>query len=200
MALAESLASRCTWLHDGNIKMIGQAKDVVRQYLDHADDSVIGTTKGLADYKLRRGPGHVRVSEFCFRNSAGAETNQFNRGEVIHADITLHSFKPCSDVGIFICFKIGISGCALQTKKICVSNNQLDAGRTLKFTMSIDTEAMPATVYDLYVWVGPFSSKVGDDYYDILDSLLPPLEIRESDTRLNANTLIDARLVSGQQL
>ena len=200
MALAESLADRCTWLHDGNIKMIGQTKDVVRSYLDHADDSAIGTTKGISNYKLRRGPGHVRVSEFCFKNSAGDEKHCFNRGEVVHADVTLRSFKPCPDLGVFVCFKIGISGCALQTKKVCVSRNQIDSDRTFKFTFSIDTTAMPATIYDLYVWVGPFSSEVVDEYYDILDSLLPPLEIREGGSRLSANTLIDARLVNCQQL
>jgi len=196
MALAESLADTCAWIHEGNTKMIGPAREVVRQYLDYADESAVDIGKGLGNHRLRRGPGHVRVSNFRLKNGQDTAKNKFNRGEKIYAKVELRSFKQCADVGIVVALKIGISGALLQTRKICVSSNGMEAGTSLEFEIEIDTASIPAAVYDLYVWVGPYSSEVEDEYYDILDGLLPPLEIRENSHRINARTIIEACLVS----
>lgn len=200
MALAESLAENCAWIHDGNIKMVGEARQVVRSYLDHSDGSVIDTTKGLGNHKLRRGPGHVRVSAFSLKDGKGIAKNAFDRGETIYAGFELRSFKPCADLAVLLSFKIGISGALLQTEKLCVSREKIDADESLRFVVCLDTESMPAAVYDLYVWVGPCSSEVRDEYYDILDGLLPPLEIRENGSRIGAKTVLKARVITGEDV
>jgi hypothetical protein len=88
-----------------------------------------------------------------------------------------------------------MAGGELQTRRMCISEKPTDAQTTIKFIVSVDTSMIPATIYDLYIWLGPFVNGAADEYYDILDSLLPPLEIRERGNLLNAHTIVGSELL-----
>lgn len=179
MALAESLTQSCAWLHDGRLQLVGPTKEVIEAYLNYSDGGAVGVNEGLDNHKLRRGPGNVRISGFRLFDSSGIAKTRFQRGERISAEFEFECFKNCPDLGVVLSFKLGMQGGVLQTDKICVWDKEMHIGARGKFVIDVDTSNVPAAIYDLYLWLGPAASEVGDEYYDILDGLVQPVEIFE---------------------
>ena len=48
---------------------------------------------------------------------------------------------------------------------------------------------MIPALYDLYVWLGPQKQETFDEFYDILDGMLAPVEILESEAGRASKTL-----------
>lgn len=195
MALAETLAERCAWLNDGEVHAIGRSRDIVKAYLGNTGSSAIDVAEGLRNHRLRRGPGHVRLFGFSLSSDENQIQSQFLRGDTIRAFFQARVFKNCKNLAIAIGFKHGLSGeCLLSLDKLCVSQGPLLEGQELEFSLQIDTGNIPAAVYDLYLWLGPYGSDVMDEYYDILDGLVAPVTILESDDACNNLTRVPARL------
>ncbi len=64
MVLIENLTAKCMWLHDGQLRLAGPSGEVASEYMKFSQQQELGPTEGLHDYKLRRGPGTVRLDDF----------------------------------------------------------------------------------------------------------------------------------------
>ena len=182
MVLVENLTHQCLWLHDGEMREAGPSKDVAASYLKYAQDMQMGTTEGLHDYRLRRGDGRVRLEDFKVIGPDGKVNNQQRRGDVLCFKIKIRIFRPCEDLAILISFKLGLSGeNILTTKKHRLNDGPLKADSFIETTLELDTTALPAALYDFYVWLGPEVEQVVDEYYDIVDGVLAPLHIHEKE-------------------
>jgi lipopolysaccharide transport system ATP-binding protein len=180
MALAEALTTRCAWLKDGCVQSIGPSKVVAGEYLKNTQTVKIGVSEGLENYKLRRGPGQVRLCAFSSYDQSGQLTPVFRRGEKITFKMTIKVLKECRELCLIIAFKLGISGDHLvRTPSLCVSESPLSPGHEIICSLHLDTDQIPAALYDLYIWLGPIKPETFDEFYDILDGLVTPVEILE---------------------
>lgn len=197
MSLAENLTERCIWIDNGSVRDNGPTEVIVQKYLNHQDSAELGVTEGLGDYRLRRGPGNTRLSGMEVVNGSDERTTRFKRGEEIRFRFRARVFKRVPSLGLYISFKNGMAGNILvHTAKLCVSEGQIEAGGELAFSVHVDTLKLPASVYDLQIWLGPFSSESSEEFYDIVDSLTAPISIVEDSDRPDRKTLAPAR-VSG---
>jgi lipopolysaccharide transport system ATP-binding protein len=180
MALAQSLTKVSVWLDQGRIKQVGDTERVVKSYLQHGENMAVSAIDGLSDYRLRRGSGHARVSSIAVCDQSGARKSKFERGENLTFKVELSVVKQCSSLGLSVAFKLGL-GTALQlsTQLFCLSGTEVNVGSKLSVDLAVDTSTIPAAIYDLYIWVGPVDHGP-NEYYDILDSLLAPIEICEN--------------------
>jgi lipopolysaccharide transport system ATP-binding protein len=180
MALAEALTSRCAWLQDGSVRALGPSKEVASEYLKHSQTVKIGVSEGLDNYKLRRGPGQVRMCSFSAYDQSGQLTPVFRRGEKVTFKMTIKVLKECRELCLAIAFKLGISGEHLvRTPSLAISESPLAAAQEIDCILQVDTEQIPAGLYDLYIWLGPIKAETFDEFYDILDGLVTPIEILE---------------------
>jgi lipopolysaccharide transport system ATP-binding protein len=183
MALAEALAHRCIWMEDGQIRDSGPAHDIASLYIKSSQKSAIGLTEGLENYRLRRGSGHVRVTGFAIKNAKGELTIVFAEGDLINLYIDVTALKACRELAISISFKLGASGEHLfKTPLMQISSAPIPAGETISFCLEVGVKGMIPALYDLYVWLGPEKQEVFDEFYDILDGMLSPVEIVESES------------------
>ena len=104
--------------------------------------------------------------------------------------------RPCRELAVTVGFKLGMSGEMLACiKRHAISPGPLQSGQSIKGSMRVHTEQLPAALYDLYVWLGPIKEIALNEYYDIADALLPPIQIlEEHSTEENKHTLIDSEI------
>jgi lipopolysaccharide transport system ATP-binding protein len=196
MALARSLTKRSIWMDQGKVREIGLTSEVIEAYLATSDSSHISAVEGLGNNKLRRGPGHARIDALTFRGSEGGAKNRFRRGEKIFIDIGLKSFKRCDGLVLLVGLKLGAAGNMLMaTVKEKVTENVISPDTEIRVTLELDSAQIPSADYDTYFWVGP-ANAVHNEYYDCVDSMLPPLTITEAQSDPEARTLIPAKLTS----
>jgi lipopolysaccharide transport system ATP-binding protein len=194
MALARSLTKRCVWMDQGRVREIGFTSEVVESYLSSAEDTKLSATTALDNHKLRRGPGNARINSVKIRDAAGVTKQRFRRGEKIFVDLKLQAFKKCQGLTVSLGFKIGVGGgVLLTTAKTCVVKEVLQPDDKVSITMNLDSQQIPSASYDLYFWVGPANPSF-DEYYDCLDSVLPPLTIVENFESPDATTEIDSNM------
>ena len=178
MVMVESLTQKCLWLHNGKTKRLGDSKSVAAEYLKFSQEQQLGTTEGLHDYRLRRGTGEVRLKDFQTLDATGKLRTEFVRGDTICFKFEVEVFKKCRELAILIGFKLGMSGeMLLQTPRKILSNRTLETGKILNAEINVETDMMPAALYDLYIWLGPIKEIALNEYYDIADALLPPLKL-----------------------
>ena len=190
MALAEALAHRCIWMEDGRGRDSGPAGDIASRYVKSSQNSVVGVAEGLENYRLRRGTGQVRVTGFAIKNAQGDPTTAFAEGELIKFYIDVTVLKACRELAISLAFKLGGSGEHLfKTPLKQVSSAPITAGETVSLCLEVGVEGMIPALYDLYVWLGPQKQETFDEFYDILDGMLAPVEILESEAGRASKTL-----------
>ena len=190
MALVEALAHRCVWMEDGEVRDSGPAHHIASVYVKNSQKSVIGLTEGLENYRLRRGTGQVRVTGFSIRNDQGEPTTEFSEGDLIVFHIKLTVMKACRDLAISIAFKLGASGEHLfKTPLTQISADPFVACETISLCLEVRVEGVIPALYDLYVWLGPEKPEIFDEFYDILDGMLSPIEILDSDSDGASKTL-----------
>jgi ABC-type polysaccharide/polyol phosphate transport system ATPase subunit len=190
MALVEALAHRCVWMEDGEVRDSGPVHHIASFYVKSSQKSVIGLTEGLENYRLRRGTGQVRVTGFSIRNDQREPTTEFSEGDLIVFHIELTVMKACCDLAISIAFKLGASGEHLfKTPLTQISGDPLAVGETISLCLEVRAEGVIPALYDLYVWLGPEKPEIFDEFYDILDGMLSPIEILDSDSDGASKTL-----------
>jgi lipopolysaccharide transport system ATP-binding protein len=196
MVMVETLTTKCLWLHDGLTKVFGDSNTVAKEYLKFSQELQLGTTEGLHDYRLRRGTGEVRLKAFNAKNRLEEAAYEFCRGEQMCFKIEVLVNKECRDLSISIGFKLGISGEMLMcTQKHIISEVPLVKGEIIHTEVRISSETLPSSLYDLYIWLGPVQEMVLDEYYDIADSVLPPIRIVESKENPEGKTQVKSNLV-----
>lgn len=186
MVLVENLTKKCLWLHDGQMRMAGESKEVAAEYLTFSQTLAVSEKDGLHDYRLRRGSGDARLSSFSMQNGKGEITYEFRCGEALNCafEITVH--KKCRELAIFVSFKLGLSGeHTVRTIKHKLSDGPVETGRVVSGVLSIDTAHLSASLYDLYIWIGPEVDEVFDEYYDIIDGALTPVRIYDDERNLH---------------
>jgi lipopolysaccharide transport system ATP-binding protein len=194
MALAKSLTENCAWIDQGGVREVGATSQVVDSYLASSEEATISAFEGLSDHKLRRGPGNARVDFLRIRDASGVVRNRFKRGEKIHIDLGLKAFKRCHGLTVAIGFKMGAASIILMaTPKTVVTTELIEANKQVRLLVELDSERIPAAIYDLYFWIGP-SNPSFDEYYDCIDAMLPPLTITETNVDEEATTPISSRM------
>ena len=195
MVMVESLTQKCLWLHNGKTKRLGDSKSVAAEYLKFSQEQQLGTTEGLHDYRLRRGTGEVRLKDFQTLDATGKLCTEFVRGDKICFAFEVEVFKKCRDLAIMVGFKLGMSGeMLLQTPRHILSEIPLKPGQFLDAEINVDTNMMPAALYDLYIWLGPIKEISLNEYYDIADGLLVPVKILNAQNYHDEKTEVESCL------
>ena len=177
-------------MEDGRVRDSGPAGDIASRYVKSSQNSVVGVAEGLENYRLRRGTGQVRVTGFAIKNAQGDPTTAFAEGELIKFYIDVTVLKACRELAISLAFKLGGSGEHLfKTPLKQVSSAPITAGETVSLCLEVGVEGMIPALYDLYVWLGPQKQETFDEFYDILDGMLAPVEILESEAGRASKTL-----------
>lgn len=193
MALAESLTKKCAWIHNGILQSSGSTKDIVSNYLNDSKNNTIDVNDGLGNYKLRRGPGHVRLNGLEILNSSGMNSSQFVRGDIIYFQMSVKVFKKIDSLSICIGFKNGGHGAILlHTEKLLIDQSYLKKSLEYKFVVKVNSEKMPSSYYDIQIWMGPHNSSILDEYFDIVDGLTAPVSIVEDESRPDAKTIVNS--------
>lgn len=196
MVLIENLTTKCIWLHDGQLRLAGPSGEVASEYMKFSQQQELGPTEGLHDYKLRRGPGTVRLDDFQTLDTEGEKKNSFAHGETMTFKMRVEAFADCRELATFVSFKLGLSGeHLLATPRLTLSKNPLKKGDVVEASIQVSTKEMPAALYDLYIWLGPIVEETIDEYYDIADGLVAPVEVFEqSDSSTKQQSEITAEL------
>ncbi len=198
MVLVENLTQKCLWLHDGEMRQSGSSKDVAAEYLKYMQNLQIGATKGLHDYRLRRGDGRARLEDFKILGANGEVSNQQRRGAIVHLHIKIRVIRPCEDLAVLVSFKLGLSGeHIMTTQRLRLNKDPLQPDTQVETILEIDTASLPSALYDLYIWIGPEKQEAVDEYYDIVDGMVAPLQIHElEDSTRGDLTSLSAKLLN----
>lgn len=195
MVLIETLTQRSVWLQDGQLQMAGESKQVAAEYLKSAQDKQLGSTTGLSDYRLRRGSGEVRLNDITTLSESGEPCLKFTRGQKMRFVLDVEAFRPCRELAVSFGFKLGLSGEMLTcTARQTISQNPLNTGQKMQVTLEVDSANLPAALYDIYIWLGPIKEEVLNEFYDIADGLVPPIQIVESASREKGLTELPSRV------
>jgi hypothetical protein len=90
--------------------------------------------------------------------------------------------------------KLGAAGVLLMTTgKEKITEKVISPDTEMHMTFELDSSEIPAADYDTYFWLGP-ANAVSDEYYDCVDSMLPPLTIVERNADPEARTPIPVGL------
>jgi lipopolysaccharide transport system ATP-binding protein len=189
MGLARSLTKQAAWVDQGRVREVGSTAEVTEAYLASADQVRISADAGLTDSRMRRGPGNARIESLEIRSTDGVVKNRFRRGEKIQVNLTLKTFSKCNGLALSVGLKVGAGNMLMSTAKKQIAAETLPAGQHINVVLDVDTAQIPASDYDTFFWVGPVGVVQGD-YYDCIDSMLPPLTVYETHDTVNGKSVI----------
>ena len=196
MLLIERIANRCVWLDDGRVVLDGESAVVIKDYVEASQKKILNNDLSLSDPQHRRGTGRVRLADLKLFNDKNQLSNNFSRGSNIRFSFQCEVRDVAAGLEVEIGFKIGSSGeMLLVTGRKEITAKTLLKSNACEFELDVDTAGLPASFYDLYIYLGPYGL-IGesDQYYDIIDALLRPIRIVESETA-SSKTKLPAKLI-----
>lgn len=195
MALAQSLTSLCAWLDQGKLRALGPTEKIVQDYLRDGASGQLEISENFRDYHLRRGSGGARFVKIAICGQDGTKKHIFERGVSIVFEFELAILEECPSLGVLLAFRLGLGGALnIAIPTVAISDTTVTAGSSVSLTVVVDSSHIPPAIYDLYIWAGPLDPTARDDY-DILDALLPPIEIREPSEQSNVTPNIAVSVV-----
>jgi lipopolysaccharide transport system ATP-binding protein len=175
MAAIENLCQRVIWISDGKIVQDGDAKDVIRAYLNSfgaADDRTID----LLAVRERTGTGAVRFLKMEFLGQDGAECRVVHSGDPLRVRFHYECQRdiPTLHFGLRIYTSLGVLISDIHTWSVnqAVSLAPQGKGRIELSVASLNL--MPGNYY-LSVWASSL-----DEWHDVIENVAT-LEVEPSD-------------------
>ncbi len=141
----QSLCKRCILMEAGKIKMIGDTKDVIAEYLK------------LSQNELKEaGPYKTNIDNFCIENIKLTNRNKSLYNQPLEFELILNSTKPINDllIGLQI---INSQLVRIMTAKVDIS--KIDAGKN-KLHITIENPYLPPGNYNLNAGIGVLGNNV----------------------------------------
>lgn len=174
MEMIRRLCKRSILLEKGRIIKIGETSDVVNAYVRSKQElSLIFN----ADFRSerRRGVGFARFEKIRYCDKDAFERQRFISSEVISFMIEIVALEDLASLKILISIKTESQQNNIITIEEIVSESKITKKQTIKVKINLTKHSLMPGSYPLYFWLGT----VDHLHMDVLDDLLPPLQIVE---------------------
>jgi lipopolysaccharide transport system ATP-binding protein len=179
MEMIRRLCKRSILLEKGRIIKIGETSDVVNAYVRSKQELSLVFN---ADYRSerRRGVGFARFEKIRYCDKDAFERQRFISSEVISFMIEIVALEDLASLKILISIKTESQQNNIITIEEIVSESKITKKQTIKVKVNLIKHSLMPGSYPLYFWLGT----VDHLHMDVLDDLLPPLQIVEKGNAL----------------
>ena len=181
LQMIRQLCPKCMLLEKGKVISIGKTSDILSQYVT-SKKKYLSCLEQEIPSERRRGTGLARFSKVSYQGKDGQEKTKFSLPEPICFSFEIVAKEEIASLMVIIEIKTENE----QEKIICASHEitsrPLKPKDRVQFSITFDKPNLSPGSYPIYFWAG-----TSDHFhFDILDNLLPPLEIgdppKDSDT------------------
>jgi ABC-type glutathione transport system ATPase component len=174
LQMIKKLCQRSILLEKGQIVKVGKTSDVISSYIRSKEQLSL---KFDADYRSerRRGVGFARFNSISCLDYEGNVCSKFKMNEQIIFHMEIVTFEELANLKIIISVKTESQQNNIITIEEIVSESKIIKGKTIKVKVNLNKHSLMPGSYPLYFWLGT----VDHLHMDVLDDLLPPLQIVE---------------------
>ena len=172
LQMVKKLCSRSILMEKGKVVKIGDTSDVISSYLQSKEQLSLSFSSEYRSER-RRGTGFARFNKITYANEKGDSKTQFEVGVKIVFKMEVLAIEEIANLKILILVKNESQQDNLLAIEHNVSESKLVKGKKVSFVITLDEHGLMPGSYPLYFWAGT----VDHFHFDVLDDLLPPLQI-----------------------
>lgn len=172
LQMVKKLCSRSILMEKGKVVKIGDTSDVISSYLQSKEQLSLSFSSEHRSER-RRGAGFARFNKITYANEKGDSKTQFEVGEKVVFKMEVLAIEEIANLRILILVKNESQQDNLLAIEHNVSESKLVKGKKVSFDITLDEHGLMPGSYPLYFWAGT----VDHFHFDVLDDLLPPLQI-----------------------
>lgn len=174
MEMIRRLCKRSILLEKGRVIKEGETSDVVNVYVRSKQELSLVFNAAYRSER-RRGVGFARFEKIRYCNKEACERERFDKSEAISFLMEIVALEELASLKIIISVKTESQQNNIITIEEIVSESKIIKGQTIKAKVNLTKHSLMPGSYPLYFWLGT----VDHLHMDVLDDLLPPLQIVE---------------------
>lgn len=181
LQMVKKLCKRSILLEKGKVVKIGKTTEVISSYLRSKEQLSFFFS---ATYKSdrRRGSGLARFDKVKYTDEFGLTKSQFEFKQKVCFKMEVLALDELANLRILIIVKNESQQDNLIAVEQNVSSAKIAKGKRVSFEILLDEHNLMAGSYPLYFWAGT----IDHFHFDVLDDLLPPLQLIESTPNLDS--------------
>lgn len=163
----KDLCTSAIYLKNGLLYKTGKTNSIIKDYMS-TPVTISSANDFLKDIKNRRGNGEVRFSEIKINNGEFSLDPQMET----RLDLTAQINKSVD--GLYFSFLIRgpeSSEPITSTGAVLITNQRLNAGKEIKFSVTIPGNTFRTGLFPTYFWLGQKTDGVENYPYDVVDSV-----------------------------
>ena len=189
LQMIKKLCQRSVLLEKGQIVKIGKTSDVISSYIRSKEQLSLNFD---ADYRSerRRGVGFARFNRISYLDCEGNVRSKFKMNEQIIFHMEILTSEKIASLRILVL----IRNESQQDNIISLEHDACDyeilGGKKVNLKIILDQHNLMPGSYPIYFWAGSTDHL----HFDVLDDLLPPLQISEENSYSTAqNSLCQSK-------
>jgi len=173
MQALSTLCTRGLLLSNGKVVCDTSIEKAIEKYRSMIRRKEFKAEAEIGNENNRRGSGDARFTKIEVKNIVGKKIFRFEAGEKIVFSFTYKTNLAIKDLYLAISLRSARSGEPITTCRFPLSKASLKKGTVSSASIEIPGEVLRIGEYTLYFWLGNSLMQP----FDIVDDLLPPLEI-----------------------
>jgi lipopolysaccharide transport system ATP-binding protein len=174
LQMIKKLCKRSILLEKGQIVKIGKTSDVISYYTRSKEQLSL---KFDADYRSerRRGVGFARFNRISYLDCEGNARSKFKMNEKITFCIEIITTEKIASLRILILIRNESQQDNIISLEHDACDSEISGGKKVNLKINLDQHNLMPGSYPIYFWAGTADHL----HLDVLDDLLPPLQISE---------------------
>ena len=174
LQMIKKLCQRSILLEKGQIVKIGKTSDVVSSYIRSKEQLSL---KFDADYRSerRRGVGFARFNRISYLDCEGNVRSKFKMNEQIIFHMEILTSQKIASLRILILIRNESQQDNIISLEHDACDSEISGGKKVNLKINLDQHNLMPGSYPIYFWAGTADHL----HLDVLDDLLPPLQISE---------------------
>jgi len=189
LQMIKKLCQRCILLEKGKIQQTGQTADVISTYIRSKEQLSL---KFDASYRSerRRGVGFARFNRISYLDCEGNVCSKFKMNEQITFCMEILASEKIASLRILILIRNESQQDNIISIDHEVTDSEIHSGKKICLQINLEQHNLMPGSYPIYFWAGSTDHL----HFDVLDDLLPPLQISEENNYSTAqNSLCQSK-------
>ncbi|HRG90635.1 MAG TPA: ABC transporter ATP-binding protein [Chitinophagales bacterium] len=179
MSAVTTICNKGILMEHGRISKTGNVNDVLLKYHEKEETGEFNETTEVGNYGRRRGTGECRFKSIKIKNTAGEETNEFDKYSTVVFELEAICFNHTDRLIAAVAFMSNVSNEVItKTEYFELDKKNFEPNEIAKFTITVNNLILNPGTYPLYFWLG--NNLIDPNPFDVVDKATVDIIIKRT--------------------